>query len=63
MITLTEDNCLVNLWYSERVGMWHWTLLFEAGPHNEFHFNGNAFEESVARKDIANTMAFIEKTF
>jgi hypothetical protein len=43
--------------------MWHWTLLFEPGPHSDFHFNGNAPEEETARKDILNTMAFIERTY
>lgn len=43
--------------------MWHWTLLFEPGPQGEFHFNGNATEESIARQDIINTMAFIERTY
>lgn len=63
MITLTKENCKANLWFSEGAEMWHWTLLFEGGPHQDFHFNGNACEESDARRDIVNTMAFIERTY
>jgi hypothetical protein len=62
-VTLTKENCRANLWYSEPATMWHWTLLFEGGPQQDFHFNGNAKEEEVARRDILATMAFIERTF
>jgi hypothetical protein len=37
--------------------------MFEGGPHQDFHFNGNAREEETARKDILATMAFIERTY
>ena len=63
MIALSKENCLANLWYSEKVKQWHWTLLFEAGPHSDFHFNGNACGEAEAKRDIVATMAFIERTY
>jgi len=43
--------------------MWHWTIYFNPAAHQEFHFNGNAPEESAAKQDILNTMGFIERTY
>ena len=43
--------------------MWHWTIYFNPAAHQEFHFNGNAFEESAAKQDIVNTLGFIERTY
>ena len=63
MITLTKENCVANLWYSEHATMWHWTILFNPAPHQDFHFNGNSPQEEVAKRDIVATMAFIEQTY
>lgn len=62
-IVLSKENSVANLWYSENAKRWHWTILFEPQVHQEFHFNGNALDESVARRDIVNTLAFIERTY
>jgi len=62
-IILDKGNSRANLWYSEHAQSWHWTLYFEPAPHQEFHFNGNSRDEGTARKDIVNTMAFIERTY
>lgn len=62
-VVLNRENSQVNLWYSENAKRWHWTILFEPAVRSEFHFNGHAPEESVARQDIVNTLAFIERTY
>ena len=62
-ITLTRQNSTTNLWYSENAGKWHWTILFEPALHQEFQFNGTAVDEITARKDIVNTLVFIERTY
>ena len=63
MNTLSKENCVANLWYSEFAEMWHWTIYFNPASHQEFHFNGNAPKEDAAKQDIVNTLAFIEQTY
>lgn len=62
-INLSKENSTTNLWYSENAKKWHWTIYFEPGSHQEFHFTGNSLLEKNARQDILNTMTFIERTY